>query len=98
MQTAAPTTASSREVEQTPSLRLRKRVFAWAALVGMLAMTASAHAQAPKAPTAPPAPQGATPNIQSMAQSAAVPSFWDPKRRPEKPDTTRVTLIRFVTE
>src|SRR4051812_45565590 len=98
MQTTDPTTASSREVEQTPSLQLRKRAFGWAVLVGMLAMAASAHAQAPKAPTAPPAPQGATPNMQNMTQSAAVPSFWDPKRRPEKPDTTRVTLIRFVTE
>jgi polar amino acid transport system substrate-binding protein len=31
-------------------------------------------------------------------QSAAVPGFWDPRRRPERPDTSRVTLIRFVTE
>src|SRR5438105_15569462 len=32
------------------------------------------------------------------AQNTAVPSFWDPRRRPEKPDTSRVTLIRFMTE
>jgi len=28
----------------------------------------------------------------------SVPSFWDPRRRPEKPDTSRITLIRFMTE
>ena len=26
------------------------------------------------------------------------PGFWDPRRRPERPDLSRVTLIRFVTE
>lgn len=34
----------------------------------------------------------------TVGQNAAVPSFWDPRRRPERPDTSRVTLIRFVTE
>ncbi|MGZ5827456.1 MAG: transporter substrate-binding domain-containing protein [Xanthobacteraceae bacterium] len=29
---------------------------------------------------------------------AGVPSFWDPRRRPERPDTSRITLIRFTTE
>jgi len=34
------------------------------------------------------------------APGAAVtlPGFWDPKRRPERPDLTRITLIRFLTE
>jgi polar amino acid transport system substrate-binding protein len=27
-----------------------------------------------------------------------VPSFWDPRRRPERPDLTRLTQIRFLTE
>jgi polar amino acid transport system substrate-binding protein len=27
-----------------------------------------------------------------------VPGFWDPRRRPERPDLTRVTTIRFLTE
>jgi polar amino acid transport system substrate-binding protein len=27
-----------------------------------------------------------------------VPGFWDPRRRPERPDTSRITLIRFLTE
>ncbi len=28
----------------------------------------------------------------------AMPGFWDPRRRPERPDLSRVTLIRFLTE
>ena len=31
-------------------------------------------------------------------RGTVVPGFWDPRRRPERPDTSRVTLIRFVTE
>src|SRR5437870_1983191 len=27
-----------------------------------------------------------------------VPGFWDPRRRPEKPDMSRVNVIRFLTE
>jgi polar amino acid transport system substrate-binding protein len=27
-----------------------------------------------------------------------VPGFWDPRRRPERPDTSRITQIRFLTE
>ena len=32
------------------------------------------------------------------AASAAVPGFWDPRRRPERPDLSRLTVIRFLTE
>ena len=28
----------------------------------------------------------------------AVPSFWDPRRRPERPDLSRISIIRFLTE
>ena len=34
---------------------------------------------------------GAEPPVQ-------VPGFWDPRRRPERPDLNRVTVIRFLTE
>jgi polar amino acid transport system substrate-binding protein len=27
-----------------------------------------------------------------------VPGFWDPRRRPERPDISRITLVRFMTE
>jgi polar amino acid transport system substrate-binding protein len=30
--------------------------------------------------------------------SVGVPGFWDPRRRPERPDLSRITLIRFLTE
>jgi polar amino acid transport system substrate-binding protein len=32
------------------------------------------------------------------AGAVAIPGFWDPRRRPERPDTSRITLIRFITE
>ncbi|MCW5682386.1 MAG: transporter substrate-binding domain-containing protein [Xanthobacteraceae bacterium] len=32
------------------------------------------------------------------AQEVVVPRFWDPKRRPEKPDLGRLSTIRFLTE
>src|SRR5579885_2215615 len=57
---------------------------------------------------APPAPPAATPQLPvpqetpgvqgKLADPMAVPSFWDPRRRPERPDLTRITIIRFLTE
>ena len=32
------------------------------------------------------------------AQPVTVPSFWDPRHRPERPDISRVNLVRFITE
>jgi polar amino acid transport system substrate-binding protein len=32
------------------------------------------------------------------AAPQAVPGFWDPRRRPERPDLSRLTVIRFLTE
>lgn len=32
------------------------------------------------------------------ARSVFVPGFWDPKHRPERPDLSRLTAIRFLTE
>ncbi len=29
---------------------------------------------------------------------SALPGFWDPRRRPERPDMSRITQIRFLTE
>ena len=36
------------------------------------------------------------PVVQAAPQ--AVPGFWDPRRRPERPDLSRLTVIRFLTE
>src|SRR5262249_43094357 len=34
----------------------------------------------------------------AQGPSAGVPGFWDPRRRPERPDLGRISLIRFMTE
>jgi polar amino acid transport system substrate-binding protein len=34
----------------------------------------------------------------AQPRSAAVPGFWDPRRRPERPDLSRIQSIRFLTE
>ena len=49
---------------------------------------ASGQAQPAAGSSQPPAAQS----------SVAIPGFWDPRRRPERPDLSRVTLIRFMTE
>src|SRR5258708_23807196 len=32
------------------------------------------------------------------AAPQAVPGFWDPRRRPDRPDLSRLSVIRFLTE
>ena len=34
----------------------------------------------------------------TLPHDAAVPGFWDPRRRPERPDLSRIQSIRFLTE
>ena len=46
----------------------------------------------------PPAAPQATPQVAPQAAPQAVPGFWDPRRRPERPDLSRLTVIRFLTE
>ena len=44
---------------------------------------------------------GAPPPARAQAPAATdlvVPGFWDPRRRPERPDFSRINLIRFLTE
>ena len=46
---------------------------------------------------------GGTAAAQTVAKPTeaapqAVPGFWDPRRRPERPDLTRLSVIRFLTE
>jgi len=45
-------------------------------------------------------PQG-TPQSSAVtppADAMAVPGFWDPRRRPDRPDLSRISIIRFLTE
>jgi polar amino acid transport system substrate-binding protein len=39
-----------------------------------------------------------TPAQGEGASSVMVPGFWDPRRRPERPDLSRISVIRFLTE
>lgn len=77
------------------NIRLRCAVTAvasalWLAPVApVLAQDASPSAIKPPVPPAV-ASQSAAPQ--------AVPSFWDPRRRPDRPDLGRLTVIRFLTE
>ena len=58
--------------------------------LGVLATAAPMWGGAAHAQTLPkPAPEAAP---------QAVPGFWDPRRRPERPDLSRLTVIRFLTE
>jgi polar amino acid transport system substrate-binding protein len=36
--------------------------------------------------------------VQPPDPLVLVPGFWDPRRRPERPDLSRLTVIRFLTE
>ena len=45
---------------------------------------------------AAPAQSAAKPGTEAAPQ--AVPGFWDPRRRPDRPDLSRLTVIRFLTE
>jgi polar amino acid transport system substrate-binding protein len=67
-----------------PGRRLTAGLAVCAALAGgVFAGDASAQ-------TLPKAPVEAAPQ--------AVPGFWDPRRRPDRPDLSRLTVIRFLTE
>ncbi|MCK1714135.1 transporter substrate-binding domain-containing protein [Bradyrhizobium hipponense] len=86
--------AASRQVK---SLQIVRRVLlGLAAGACLLAGLPGAKAQIPAKP-APAAPQ-ATPRVGPQAAPQAVPGFWDPRRRPERPDLSRLTVIRFLTE
>jgi polar amino acid transport system substrate-binding protein len=70
--------------------RLAALTLVVAVIFGGRAMAASEIAQeglVPKAGVSTPA-----------GASAAVPGFWDPRRRPERPDLSRIQSIRFLTE
>ncbi|MGH7879681.1 MAG: transporter substrate-binding domain-containing protein, partial [Candidatus Binataceae bacterium] len=49
------------------------------------------------AQTVTPPPAAAEPS-NTIHNPMTVPGFWDPRRRPERPDLTRIGVIRFLTE
>ncbi|MFN3655776.1 MAG: transporter substrate-binding domain-containing protein [Pseudolabrys sp.] len=80
------------------------------AALSLLAGSAAAQTvqqPASERPSAPTPPERATPTPSRpgvpatpaiIADPMAVPGFWDPRRRPERPDLTRISIIRFLTE
>jgi polar amino acid transport system substrate-binding protein len=66
--------------------RLRRRL----ALIAVLAC-----ALVPISARTPPA---TAQDQATLPHDAAVPGFWDPRRRPERPDLSRIQSIRFLTE
>jgi polar amino acid transport system substrate-binding protein len=59
-----------------------------------------APSQAAPVQTAPnqAAPNPNTARPVAVAAPQAVPGFWDPRRRPDRPELSRITVIRFLTE
>ena len=70
-----------------------------AALAGA-GLISSAEAQSGRNEAAPtPKESPAVPLTAAVkADSMAVPGFWDPRRRPERPDLSRISIVRFLTE
>src|SRR5260221_3901209 len=64
-------------------LRTVRALLAGLSIAAAMAIGA-AHAQILPKPAVEAAPQ-------------AVPGFWDPRRRPDRPDLSRLTVIRFLT-
>lgn len=60
-----------------------------AGLVALACVPARSQAHTPAVPPAVASPSAAP---------QAVPGFWDPRRRPDRPDLSRLTVIRFLTE
>ena len=64
----------------------------------LAAMLAAGIAGAEAQPSNLPLVKTPAPAAKKPANLMAVPSFWDPRRRPERPDLSRITIIRFLTE
>jgi polar amino acid transport system substrate-binding protein len=63
-----------------------QRLWLIAAVAGMLLSAAAGECPAVAA-------EGVAPS-----RSVVVPGFWDPRRRPERPDLSRIQTIRFLTD
>ena len=63
----------------------------------VIAVLLAAAINAANAQIAPNPPSPAAPD-NAVANPTVVPGFWDPRRRPERPDLSRISIIRFLTE
>src|SRR2546423_3334045 len=69
--------------------RLHRTISAWLAGLSIVSALMAVGGAAAQAQTQP------RPAIEAAPQ--AVPGFLDPRRRPDRPDMSRLTLIRFLT-
>jgi len=67
----------------------------YARIVPLLALAALIYAVLAAGPRAPAA---LAQDGIALPRGAAVPGFWDPRRRPERPDLSRIQSIRFLTD
>src|SRR5205809_4828564 len=70
--------------------RLHRTVRAWLVGLSIVSALMAVGGAAAQAQTQP------RPAVEAAPQ--AVPGFWDPRRRPDRPDMSRLTVIRFLTE
>src|SRR3954466_8736286 len=70
--------------------RLHRTIRAWLAGLSIACALMAVGGVAAQAQTQP--------RLAVEAAPQAVPGFWDPRRRPERPDLSRLTVIRFLTE
>jgi polar amino acid transport system substrate-binding protein len=76
--------------------RLNRLAIAGITMLALCATVAHAQQTPDRAPAA-----GQSPRTNASVPAndpLAVPSFWDPRRRPERPDLSRINGIRFLTE
>lgn len=69
-----------------------------AAILPLRAQDVAAPPAASGTAASPAMPASAPPPVTSQTAQQAVPGFWDPRRRPDRPDLSRITMIRFLTE
>ena len=76
------------------------RLMAVLAVVLLAAAASAARAQQPPPPLKPPPAIPGEPlePAGKLIDQNAVPGFWDPRHRPERPDLSRIQIIRFLTE
>lgn len=88
----APDPIMQSQITSFLNVGLRYAARATAATIVLLAAVALDTRTALSAESAPDA------KATVAATTQAVPGFWDPRRRPERPDLSRLTMIRFITE
>jgi polar amino acid transport system substrate-binding protein len=75
--------------------------FGVALLALVLCSPAFAQGDTPQPPPEKPPASAQSPRPNAAVPASdpfAVPGFWDPRRRPERPDLSRINGIRFLTE